>query len=147
MVADIRRLQLSRGFGRDRADGHDRMTGVIYYAGRRARRQLEATDLVLFVPWLRELYSPLQRLADLLLEVSRQVVSGERVAEILGTQAGVRDADDAIVAPSFRGALEFDEVSFGYRPGVLALRGLSFNARPGQLVALVGSSGAGRAPS
>jgi len=146
MVADIRRLQLSRGFGRAvELLVAVATAGVIYSAGRRALGgQLEATDLVLFVPWLRELYTPLQKLADLLLDVSRQVVSGERVSEILGTQAGVREADDATLAPSFRGALEFDEVTFGYRPGVLALRGLSFNARPGQLVALVGASGAGK---
>jgi ABC-type multidrug transport system fused ATPase/permease subunit len=146
MVADIRRLQLSRGFGRAvELLVAVATAGVIYYAGRRALAgQLEATDLVLFVPWLRELYTPLQKLADLLLDVSRQVVSGERVAELLGTQAGVRDADDATLAPSFRGALEFDDVSFGYLPGVPVLHGLSFSARPGQLVALVGSSGAGK---
>ena len=146
MVADIRRLQLSRGFGRAVELLVAVATAVvIYYAGRRALvGQLEATDLVLFVPWLRELYSPLQRLAELLLDVSRQVVSGERVAEILDMQVGVRDADDAIVAPSFRGALEFDRVSFGYRAGVPALQEVSFEARPGQLVALVGSSGAGK---
>ena len=146
MTADIQRLQLSRGFGRAIellvAIG---TASVVYYAGTRALAgQLEATDLVLFVPWLRDLYSPLQKLAELLLDVSRQVVSGERIAEILRTEASVRDADDAVDAPAFRGEVHFDRVSFGYRPGLPVLRQLSFTARPGQLVALVGSSGAGK---
>jgi ABC-type multidrug transport system fused ATPase/permease subunit len=146
MTADIRRMQLSRGFGRAIellvALG---TASVIYYAGRRALSgQLEATDLVLFVPWLKELYSPLQRLAELLLDLSRYVVSGERIAEILRTEVSIRDADDAIEAPPFRGEICFDRVSFGYRPGVPVLRELCFTARPGQLVALVGSSGAGK---
>jgi ABC-type multidrug transport system fused ATPase/permease subunit len=146
MMADIRRLRLSRGFGR----AIELMVAlgtasVIYYAGRRALvGELEATDLVLFVPWLRELYSPLQRLAELLLDLSRYVVSGERIAEILRTEVTIRDADDAIEAPPFRGEICFDRVSFGYRPGVPVLRELCFTARPGQLVALVGSSGAGK---
>jgi ATP-binding cassette subfamily B protein/subfamily B ATP-binding cassette protein MsbA len=72
------------------------------------------------------------------------VVSGERIAEILRTEISVRDADDAIEAPAFEGEITFDRVSFGYRPGVKVLRELSFKAKPGQLVALVGSSGAGK---
>ena len=146
MLADIRRLRLSRGFGRTIellvAIG---TAGVIYYAGRRALAgEFEATVLVLFVPWLRDLYSPLQRLAELLLDLSGYVVSGERVVEILQTEVSVRDADDAIEAPPFRGEIVFDRVSFGYRAGAPVLRELSFVARPGQLVALVGSSGAGK---
>ena len=146
MVADIRRLQLSRGFGRAiELLVAVATAGVIYYAGRRALSgELEPTDLVLFVPWLRELYTPLQKLAELLLDVSRQVVSGERVSEILAAPDGVRDAADAIRAPGFRGTLEFDRVSFGYRPGALVLHELSFRAQPGELVALVGPSGAGK---
>jgi ATP-binding cassette subfamily B protein len=118
--------------------------GVIYYAGRAPRRA--AGDRPGSLRGCKELYRH-SELADLLLNVSRQVVSGERIVEILRTQAGVRDADDAIVAPSFRGALEFDRVSFGYRPDVPALHELSFSVRPGQLVALVGSSGAGKSTS
>jgi ATP-binding cassette subfamily B protein/subfamily B ATP-binding cassette protein MsbA len=146
MLADIRRLRLSRGFGRAIellvAIG---TASVVYYAGLRALSgRLEATDLVLFVPWLKDLYSPLQRLAELLLELTRQVVSGERIAELLRTELTIRDADDAIEAPPLRGEIQFDRVSFGYRTGVPVLRELCFHARPGQLVALVGSSGAGK---
>jgi ABC-type multidrug transport system fused ATPase/permease subunit len=146
MLADIRRLRLSRGFGRAIelivALG---TASVVYYAGRRALAgEIEATDLVLFVPWLRELYMPLQRLAELLLDLSRYVVSGERIAEIVRIEPDVRDAVDATPAPPFRGEIRFDRVSFGYRPDTPVLRELSFTARPGQLVALVGSSGAGK---
>jgi len=146
LLADLRHLQLRRGFGRAievvvAAGG----AGVVYYAGTRVLGgRLEPTDLVLFVPWLRELYAPMQQLAELLVDVSRQIVSGERIAEILRTEVTIRDADDAVEAPPFRGEVAFDHVTFGYRPGMPVLRDLDFTAKPGQLVALVGSSGAGK---
>jgi ATP-binding cassette subfamily B protein/subfamily B ATP-binding cassette protein MsbA len=146
LVADIRRMQLSRGFGRVIelvvALG---TAGVVYYAGRLALvDRLEPTDLVLFVPWLQQLYEPLQRLAQLLIKLSRQTVSGERIAELLRVEVTVRDADDAVEAPAFAGEIEFDSVSFGYRPEVPVLQDVSFRAKPGQMIALVGSSGAGK---
>ena len=79
-----------------------------------------------------------------LLSLSRQIVSGERIAELVRTEVTIRDADDAVEAPPFTGDVRFESVSFGYRPGSPVLRELSFHARPGQLIALVGSSGAGK---
>jgi ATP-binding cassette subfamily B protein len=139
-------MQLSRGFGRAIELVVALATaGVVYYAGRLALAdQLEPTDLVLFVPWLQQLYEPLQRLAELIVKLSRQVVSGERIAELLRVELTVRDADDAIEAPLFAGDIAFEGVSFGYRSDVPVLHDVSFRAKPGQMVALVGSSGAGK---
>jgi ATP-binding cassette subfamily B protein len=144
--ADIRRLQLSKGFGRMvdflSAGG---TAAVVYYAGRMAiDGRLEATHLVLFVPWLKELYSPLEKLAELIVEMTRELVSGERIAEILRTDISVKDADDAVPAPPLRGEVSFDHVTFGYKAGIPVLEDLTFTIRPGQMVALVGSSGAGK---
>jgi ABC-type multidrug transport system fused ATPase/permease subunit len=144
--ADLQRLRFSKGFGRT----IDLLVAlgsalVIYYGGTLALGgELEATNLVLFVPWLKEFYSPLQKLAELIVDATRQLVSGERIAELLAIEATVRDADDAVEAPPFRGEVRFERVGFGYREGVPVLRDLSFTARPGQMVALVGSSGAGK---
>ena len=146
MTADLRRMQLSKGFGR----AIELLVAVgsalvIYVAGERALgARLEPTVLVLFVPWLKDLYSPVQKLAELMVDVTRQIVSGERIAEILRTEVTIRDAADAVPAPPFRAAVSFDHVTFGYREGMPVLRDLTFTARPGQLVALVGSSGAGK---
>jgi ABC-type multidrug transport system fused ATPase/permease subunit len=144
--ADIRRLQLSKGFGRT----IDLLVAigsavVVFYGGLQALSgSLEATSLVLFVPWLKDFYSPLQKLAELIVDVTRQLVSGERIAEVVRTELTVRDAEDAIVAPPLRGEVRFDGVTFGYREGLPVLRDVSFQVRPGQCVALVGSSGAGK---
>ncbi|NIV75085.1 MAG: ATP-binding cassette domain-containing protein, partial [Gammaproteobacteria bacterium] len=146
LKADIKRLRLSKGFGRT-IDVLVAMgtAGIVYYGGRLALGvQLEATDLVLFVPWLKDLYSPIQKLAELVVDMMRQLVSGERIAEIARTEITVRDADDAVPAPPFRGEVTFDRVSFGYKEGSPVLRELTFTAKPGQLVALVGASGAGK---
>jgi ATP-binding cassette subfamily B protein len=106
--------------------------------------RLEATHLVLFVPWLKELYGPIEKLAELLLNLSNQLVCGERIAEILRHRPAVQDADDAVAAPPFRGEVRFDHVTFGYREGMSILRDLSFHVQPGQTVAIVGTSGAGK---
>jgi ABC-type multidrug transport system fused ATPase/permease subunit len=144
--ADIRRLQLSKGFGR-LVDflGASGTAVVVYYAGSLAiEGRLEATTLVLFAPWLKELYSPLEKLAELIVELTRQLVSGERIAEILRTDITLKDADDAVAAPPLRGEVAFDHVTFGYKKEILVLEDLTFAVRPGQMVALVGSSGAGK---
>jgi ABC-type multidrug transport system fused ATPase/permease subunit len=146
LQADLKRLRLSKGFGRTievvAALGQ---AGIVYYGGLLALGgHLEATSLVLFVPWLKEFYEPLQKLAELLVDATSQLVSGERIAEILRTEVTVRDADDAVEAPAFRGEVCFDRVTFGYQQETTVLQGLSFTAKPGQLVALVGSTGAGK---
>jgi len=144
--ADIRRLQISKAFGRIM----DLLVAigtavVMYYAGTLALGGgLEATTLVLFAPWLKELYSPLEKLAELIVEWTRQLVSGQRIAEILRTEITIRDADDAIEAPRLRGEVEFENVSFGYKADQPVLADLQFTVKPGQTVALVGSSGAGK---
>jgi ATP-binding cassette subfamily B protein/subfamily B ATP-binding cassette protein MsbA len=71
-------------------------------------------------------------------------VGGERVAEILKTDSTVRDAPDAIPAPPIRGEVAFEHVTFGYEPEKCVLQDLSFAAKPGYTVALVGSSGTGK---
>ncbi|MCH2172889.1 ABC transporter ATP-binding protein/permease [Myxococcota bacterium] len=144
--ADLTRIQLRGIFGR----AIDLMTAlgtafVIYYAGSRALGgQLEATDLILFVPWLKDLYSPMEKLAQLLVSLSRDLVCGIRIAEILKTEVTIQNESDAIEAPSFRGKVSFDNVTFGYKEDSPVLRDLSFTASPGQVVALVGFSGAGK---
>jgi ABC-type multidrug transport system fused ATPase/permease subunit len=143
---DLTRFRLERGFSRVMellvaAGG----AVVVYYAGTRALAgHLEATHLVLFVPWLKELYDPIRKFAALLMDVTRELVSGERIAELLQTEIRVKDADDAVPAPPFRGQVAFDHVTFGYRKDVPVLKDLTFQVRPGQMVALVGTSGAGK---
>lgn len=124
---------------------------------------LEAGAIVSLALLLTRLYAPLTSLAGARVEVMSALVSFERVFEVLDLKPLIDEQPDAREVPSGPVAVEFDDVRFGYpsadkvslasleevasldtRGGDEVLHGLSFRAEPGQTVALVGSSGAGK---
>ena len=127
------------------------------------RDQLDAGSVVSMALLLTRLYSPLTALASARLEVMTALVSFERVFEILDLKPLIQDKPDARPVPAGPVSVEFSNVRFAYpsadkvslasleevakldtRGGVEVLHGVSFRAEPGQMVALVGSSGAGK---
>ena len=121
-------------------------TGLVFWFGARQvlERNMSPGDLIVFVSYLRTLFKPVRRVATLIAQTSRVRVSAERIMQLLKTEPEIRDAPDAIVAPGFRGHVEFVGVSFGYEPGWLALRDISFKVHAGQTVAVTGLSGSGK---
>ncbi|WP_192918241.1 ABC transporter ATP-binding protein [Streptomyces spectabilis] len=124
---------------------------------------LEAGAVVSLALLLTRLYAPLTALAGARVEVMSALVSFERVFEVLDLEPLIAEKPDAGRVPDGPVAVEFDDVRFGYpaadkvslasleevasldgRGGAEVLHGLSFRAEPGQTVALVGSSGAGK---
>ncbi|MFF4330657.1 ABC transporter ATP-binding protein [Streptomyces sp. NPDC001591] len=131
-----------------------------YYA---LRNSLEAGSVVALALLLTRLYAPLTALAGARVEVMSAMVSFERVFEILDLEPLIAEKPDARRVPEGPVAVEFDRVSFGYpsadkvslasleevavldsRGGTQVLHEVSFRAEPGQMIALVGSSGAGK---
>jgi ATP-binding cassette, subfamily B, bacterial len=127
------------------------------------RDQLDAGAVVAMALLLTRLYSPLTALASARLEVMTALVSFERVFEVLDLEPLIKDKPDAGTVPEGPVSVEFSGVHFAYpsaekvslasleevakldtRGGVEVLHDLSFRAEPGQMVALVGSSGAGK---
>jgi ABC-type multidrug transport system fused ATPase/permease subunit len=125
--------------------------------------RLDAGAVVALALLLSRLYAPLTALASARVEVMSALVSFERVFEVLDLTPLIQDKPDAGALPSGPVAVEFDAVRFGYpaadkvslasledvakldaRGGDEVLHGVSFRAEPGQMVALVGSSGAGK---
>jgi ATP-binding cassette subfamily B protein len=76
--------------------------------------------------------------------MAKGVACGERIISVLERKPAIVDAPNAVPAPPFRGELAFDRVSFGYGDGPDVLSHVSFVAKPGTRVALVGESGAGK---
>ncbi|MEV0318118.1 ABC transporter ATP-binding protein [Streptomyces sp. NPDC050658] len=124
---------------------------------------LDAGAVVSLALLLTRLYAPLTSLAGARVEVMSALVSFERVFEVLDLKPLIDEKPEAREVPSGPVAVEFDDVRFGYpsadkvslasleevasldtRGGDEVLHGLSFRAEPGQTVALVGSSGAGK---
>ncbi|RAY11404.1 ABC transporter ATP-binding protein [Actinomadura craniellae] len=127
------------------------------------RGRLEPGAVVALALLLTRLYAPLTALASARVEVMSALVSFERVFEVLDLKPLITDREGARPVPDGPVSVEFDDVRFGYpsadrvslasleevatldtRGGVEVLHGISFRAEPGQLVALVGSSGAGK---
>jgi ATP-binding cassette, subfamily B, bacterial len=127
------------------------------------RGELQPGAVVALALLLTRLYAPLTALASARVEVMSALVSFERVFEVLDLKPLIAEKPGARAVPDGPVAVEFDDVRFGYpaadkvslasleevatldtRGGVEVLHEVSFRAEPGQMVALVGSSGAGK---
>jgi ATP-binding cassette, subfamily B, bacterial len=100
--------------------------------------------LVAFLGYVGGLFAPVQGLTGMYQTVRRACVSLETLFGILDAQDKLGDAPDAVEVPRLRGEVEFDRVSFGYRPGQRLLCGISLHVKPGETVAVVGPSGSGK---
>ncbi|OBB71429.1 ABC transporter ATP-binding protein [Mycobacterium sp. 852014-52144_SCH5372336] len=124
---------------------------------------LQAGAIVSLALLLTRLYAPLTALANAHVEIASALVSFERVFEVLDLEPLIEEKAEAVAIPAGPVAVQFDDVRFSYpsadkvslasleevaeldiRGGDEVLHGISFTARPGQMVALVGSSGAGK---
>ncbi|MFD1547207.1 ABC transporter ATP-binding protein [Nonomuraea guangzhouensis] len=127
------------------------------------RDQLDAGSVVALALLLTRLYMPLTALASARMDVMSALVSFERVFEVLDLEPLIKERPGAVQVPDGPVSVEFDDVRFAYpsadkvslasleevavldsRGGAEVLHGVSFTAEPGQMVALVGSSGAGK---
>jgi len=100
--------------------------------------------VLVFSTYLHSLYRPVRQIAKLSTRLSTAVVSAHRINDVLEMQPDIADAPDAIEAGELRGDIVFDRVTFAYPGGTPVLEEVSFRARPGQRIALVGASGAGK---
>jgi ATP-binding cassette subfamily B protein len=108
------------------------------------RHEVSLGTLIAFVSYLGGVFNPVQALTGMYQTVRRASVSVDAVLSILEAQDSLGDAPDARDAGPLRGDIQFRDVSFQYRPDTPVLRNVSLDVRAGEMVALVGPSGAGK---
>lgn len=121
-------------------------TAAVLYAGGLfgLGGRITAGDLVVFVTYLASLYAPINSIAQTVGLVQNSTAGARRVFEILDQQPDVRDRPGARMLERPEGRIRFENVSFAYPGGSFSLQGVSFEAQPGELVAVVGPTGAGK---
>jgi ATP-binding cassette, subfamily B, bacterial len=121
-------------------------TAVVLWVGAThvLAHQLTVGEVLIFLSYLASLYGPLNALMQTWGLIQGGRVSAERVFEILDMAPDLVDGHRGLTREEVRGAVTFEGVMFGYDRTRLVLRGIDFHAQPGSLVAIVGSTGAGK---
>ena len=105
---------------------------------------LKVGQIQAFVQYVKNLGQPIQEVAQIMNQVQSMAAAAERVFEFLGEPEETVDETGAIDADDIKGEIEFDHVSFGYDPGVVVIKDFSAKIKPGQKIAIVGPTGAGK---
>ena len=119
---------------------------VVWYGGTRILGgDLDTTfgDLFSYTMFITMLFNPLRQIADKFNEMQMGMIAANRVFDILDTQDQIQDKG-TITAPNFKGAIEFKNVHFGYLENEEVIKGINLKVNPGETVAIVGSTGAGK---
>lgn len=119
-------------------------TTVFFGAWQVLKARMTPGDLLVFVSYMKSLYSPIKDLSKLSAQFSQAMVSAQRIADLLGIEPEIQDHPNAVKANHLKGDIRFEQVSFSYLAGCPVLHELSFKIVPGQRVALVGPSGSGK---
>jgi ATP-binding cassette subfamily B protein/subfamily B ATP-binding cassette protein MsbA len=120
-------------------------TAVIMYLGALYALEGKVTigTIIVFLAYLESLYEPLNSIVNTGSLVQHAAGSADRIFEILDTPPEVVDRPDAREAV-LHGHVRYEDITFGYEPGRPVLKGVSLEARPGEVVAIVGQTGAGK---
>jgi ATP-binding cassette subfamily B protein len=118
--------------------------GILLYGGIQAiEGDVTVGVLVAFLAALSNFFDPIQSLSQFYTTYQAGMAALDKIFELLDTEPDLRDADGAIELPRLRGEIEFDDVVFSYGEGE-AICHINLHVPPGQTVALVGATGAGK---
>jgi len=106
---------------------------------------MKVGELFAFIMFVNNFYSPIGQLFNFFDSIQRSLAAGDRILEVLDTEPDVADPPDPLPLEEIRGEVEFRDVTFSYiSTGEVVLREVNVTARPGERIALVGRSGAGK---
>ena len=121
------------------------LAGLVWLGAQRVLSgHLTPGDLVVFTAYLRDFISPARSLSRLPATLAKASVRAEKLADVLREQPMIADSPRSRPAPRLSGHLELRSVSYGYDPSRPVLHDVDLEVRPGQVVAVVGPTGAGK---
>jgi ATP-binding cassette subfamily B protein len=119
--------------------------GVLAYGGYLAVTGAATVGVVTaFLLYVQQFFRPIQILSQFYTQAQSAFAGLERIFLLLDEPSSLQDAADAVPMPPMRGEVRFENVTFGYSTNQLVLKGINLNAKPGQMIALVGATGAGK---
>jgi len=121
------------------------LAAVIYFGGRQVMGGIiEFGVLYAFINYIRQFFQPINNLTDKYNILQSAMASSERIFQLMDRQPEVDDAPDAISIPSLSGQITFDHVWFAYKDEEWILKDIHFTVNPGESIAFVGATGAGK---
>lgn len=108
------------------------------------KNSIEVGDIQSFFQYIRNFTQPIQQIAQITNLLQSAAAAGERIFEFLDEEEEVIDVDDPVSISNLTGNISFDHVAFGYQPDQVVIHDFSTDVKPGQKIAIVGPTGAGK---
>jgi len=119
---------------------------VVWWVGGKSvlANEMSIGQLTAFIAYLAMLQQPLMMLQRIIDWSSRALTAAERVFEVMDTPVDIQNSEDKVSIPKIQGAVKFTDVHFGYDKAREVLHGIDLEVKPGEMIGLVGHSGAGK---
>ncbi len=118
---------------------------ILWYGGNSViNGSITAGSLVAFLTYAVNISNPIKRLSRVIGNIQKALAAAQRVFDVLDLPEIIKNAPDAKVLPPVKGDVRFENVSFAYNSGDEVLNNISFDVKPGEMIAFVGPSGAGK---
>lgn len=121
-------------------------TALVFFIGVTLQRNnaLEVGTLVAFTAYIGMFWNPIMNLSNFYNQLITNLAGAERIFEIMDIEPDIKDEAETVAMPAIKGKVTFNHVTFGYEEKVKVLTDVSFKVSPGETIALVGPTGAGK---